>query len=80
MSGPFFSINAAVMDSRPRKIRVNPSFIHSMVITLALSMLMAQNPATTPAVGIRWDMPHAISIPEPVYISIFLIIFFTFDY
>jgi hypothetical protein len=49
----------------PRKIKANPSTIHSIVIISLLSDDISPKSRTTPAVGNKWAVPHKrVSIPE----------------
>ena len=61
----FVSDFVTTMVNIPRKIKVNPSMIHSIVIISLLSKEISPKSSTTPAVGNRCAIPHnRVSIPE----------------
>ena len=55
----------------PMKIKVSPSFNHSIVITRALSEEIFPNPFTAEEVGNKWAIPQPMETIPPRIINIF---------
>jgi len=60
-----FLIIETIIVRRPKKIRVRPSLIHSILIMLTLSAEILPNPLTTLFVGNRCAVPQIIAKNPP---------------